>query len=239
MTVRYDRGDHQLPCKIAARVDRYAFCNCTAPQLDRPPFTQRSIVSITILPTLPPSPLPCACRCVAPSPATSSYSGGSAGGGGGGGWTAPQFRRWLAAYLRELRLSPEAVHRALVLRSARPLLEADPALGLSVFLDQQRQGLSHGLLVQRRGGGFQGARRPGVGGAGSSAEGRRTEGRLAPHDVVSFLKTVTPSEVGVWPAGGGRLSERSNVMASITSKIQSGVWTANTTHTTQHRASKG
>eukprot|EP00903_Cladosiphon_okamuranus_P017098 g15754.t1 len=134
-------------------------------------------------------------RCVAPSPATSSYSG--SGGGGGGGWTAPQFRRWLAAYLRELRLSPEAVHRALVLRSARPLLEADPALGLSVFLDQQRQGLSHGLLVQRRGGSFQGGRRAGVGGVGGgSAEGRRTEGRLAPHDVVSFLKTVTPNEFG-------------------------------------------
>eukprot|EP00752_Nemacystus_decipiens_P012161 g10780.t1 len=132
-------------------------------------------------------------RCVAPSPATSSYSGGS----GGGGWTAPQFRRWLAAYLRELRLSPEAVHRALVLRSARPLLEADPALGLSVFLDQQRQGLSHGLLVQRRGGGFQGGRRLGVGSGGAaSAEGRRAEGRLAPNDVVSFLKTVTPSEAG-------------------------------------------
>lgn len=135
-------------------------------------------------------------RCVAPSPAASPYSGSTAGGGG---WTAPQFRRWLAAYLRELRLSPEAVHRALVLRSARPLLEADPALGLSVFLfqDQQRQGLSHGLLVQRRGG-FQGAggRRPATGGAGgSSAEGRRTEGRLSPHDVVSFLKTVTPNEV--------------------------------------------
>lgn len=133
-------------------------------------------------------------RCVAPSPTTSTYSGST---GGGGGWTAPQFRRWLAAYLRELRLSPEAVHRALVLRSARPLLEADPALGLSVFLDQQRQGLSHGLRVQRRGGGFQGGgRRPATGGAGGgSAEGRRTEGRLSPHDVVSFLKTVTPSEV--------------------------------------------
>lgn len=162
-------------------------------------WTSRHRIASIINP--PPSPSPvstpllCAHRCVAPSPATSSYSGGS-GGGGGGGWTAPQFRRWLAAYLRELRLSPEAVHRALVLRSARPLLEADPALGLSVFLDQQRQGLSHGLLVQRRGGGFQGGRRPGVGGGGAgSAEGRRTEGRLAPHDVVSFLKTVTPSEV--------------------------------------------
>lgn len=96
------------------------------------------------------------------------------------------------------------MHRALVLRSARPLLEADPALGLSVFLDQQRQGLSHGLLVQRRGGGFQGGRRPGVGGGGAgSAEGRRTEGRLAPHDVVSFLKTVTPSEVCAQLGTGG------------------------------------
>ncbi|CAM9684429.1 unnamed protein product [Pylaiella littoralis] len=136
-------------------------------------------------------------RCVAPSPASSSYSGGGTGGGGGGGgggWTAPQFRRWLADYLRELRLSPEAVHRALVLRSARPLLEADPALGLSVFLDQQRQSLSHGLLVQRRG---TGGRRQGAGGAGAGpAEARRTEGRLAPHDVVSFLKTVTPKEAG-------------------------------------------
>ena len=90
------------------------------------------------------------------------------------------------------------MHRALVLRSARPLLEADPSLGLSVFLDQQRQGLHHARLVQRRGGGGQSGRRAGGGagtGGGGAADGRRTEGRLAPHDVVSFLKTITPSEV--------------------------------------------
>lgn len=139
---------------------------------------------------------PCPCRCVAPSLSSSSASNG----GGGGGWAAPQFRRWLASYLRELKTSPEAVHRALVLRSARPLLEADPALGLSVFLDQQRQGPHHGRLVQRRGGGVQSGRRAGVGpgtGGGGAADGRRTEGRLAPHDVVSFLKAITPSEVRV------------------------------------------
>ncbi|CBJ28092.1 conserved unknown protein [Ectocarpus siliculosus] len=128
-------------------------------------------------------------RCVAPS--SSSYSGGS--GGGGGGWTAPQFRRWLAAYLRELRLSSEPAHRALVLRSVKPLLEADPALGLSVFLNEHRQatGLSHhgGFLAQRRVGV---SRRAG----GASADGRRAEAGLAPHDVVSFLKTITPSESG-------------------------------------------
>lgn len=154
-------------------------------------------------PRTPPlaSPLrdhPCPFRCVASSPSSSSASGG--GGGGGGGWAAPQFRRWLASYLRELKTSPEPVHRALVLRSARPLLEADPALGLSVFLDQQRQGPHHGRLVQRRGGGVQSGRRAGVGagmGGGGAADGRRTEGRLAPHDVVSFLKAITPSEVRV------------------------------------------
>ncbi|CAM9493888.1 unnamed protein product, partial [Scytosiphon promiscuus] len=140
-------------------------------------------------------------RCVAPSSGSNSYSVGSTGtsssSSSGGGWTAPQFRRWLATYLRELRLSPEAVHRTLVLRSARPLLEADPALGLSIFLDQHRQSLSHGLLVQRRGG-VQGGRRQGglAGGAGALADGRRAEGRLAPHDIVSFLKTITPSESG-------------------------------------------
>ncbi|CAM9318128.1 unnamed protein product, partial [Laminaria digitata] len=140
-------------------------------------------------------------RCVAPSPTSSSTASSSGGGGGGGGWAAPQFRRWLASYLRELRMSPEVLHRALVLRSARPLLEADPALGLSVFLDQPRQGLHHGRLVQRRGGGggVQSGRRAGVGagtGVGGAADGRRTEGRLAPHDVVSFLKAITPSESG-------------------------------------------
>lgn len=34
-------------------------------------------------------------------------------------------------------------------------------------------------------------------GGGGAADGRRTEGRLAPHDVVSFLKAITPSEVRV------------------------------------------
>lgn len=195
VAILHDRGDRQLPSEVATRIDRYAFCNLTAPLLDHPPQQYRSCKQPSYHPPCARLSHPLSAhRCVAPSTATSSYSGG----GSGGGWTAPQFRRWLAAYLRELRLSPEAVHRALVLRSARPLLEADPALGLSVFLDQQRQGLSHGLLVQRRGGGFQGGRRPGGGGGGGgSSEGRRTEGRLAPHDVVSFLKTVTPSEVDV------------------------------------------
>lgn len=173
---------------------------------------------------------PCLCshRCVAPSPASSSYTGSGTGGsgGGGGGWTAPQFRRWLADYLRELRLSPEAVHRALVLRSARPLLEADPALGLSVFLDQQRQGLSHGLLVQRRGAGSR-SRTGAGGGVAGSAEGRRTEGRLAPHDVVSFLKTVTPNEVLVCgarkPSGSGTRKRRLNQAKYTTYRASRGV----------------
>lgn len=205
----YDQSGHPLVRNWRA-IDTLSALDSS--RTKKPP-TKRLFPNSPLLPpprTHPTPSTPCLCahRCVAPSPASSSYSGGGTGGGGGGGWTAPQFRRWLADYLRELRLSPEAVHRALVLRSARPLLEADPALGLSVFLDQQRQGLSHGLLVQRRGAGGHGGRRPGAGaGGGGSAEGRRTEGRLAPHDVVSFLKTVTPSEVCGWcamkPSGSG------------------------------------
>lgn len=134
-------------------------------------------------------------RCVASSSSSSSMnaSAGGSSGGGGGGWTAPQFRRWLAAYLRELRLSPVAAHRALVLRSARPLLEADPALGLSVFVDQQRQ--KRGGLLLHGGGRRIGAAGGGVGDRGKSGGRVVAEGRLSPHDVVSFLKTIKPSEV--------------------------------------------
>lgn len=115
-------------------------------------------------------------RCVSPS--------SSSGGSGGGGWTAPQFRRWLANYLRELQVSTDAAHRALVLPSARPLLENDPTLGLSVFVEKRQYGISsHGL--QRRMPGGVGRRGAGGGGAGG----------LAPQAVVSFLKTISPSEV--------------------------------------------
>lgn len=145
-------------------------------------------------------------RCVSASATTSSSAGSAIGNNStsGGGWTAPQFRRWLAAYLRELRLSPDPVHRDLVLRSARPLLEADPSLGLSVFLGKERKAgvdrsHGHGVLARRRVG------VKAKGGRGDDKE--RVSGdrgaRLAPHDVVSFLKTIMPSEVGMFVEVGG------------------------------------
>ena len=123
--------------------------------------------------------------------AASTGTAASSAGSPGGGWTAPQFRRWLAAYLRELRLSPDPAHRDLVLRSARPLLEADPSLGLSVFLGQDRRGgASTGWLAQRHTAGGKNSKF-------SKTSGARSGGRLAPHDVVSFLKTIVPSEVSL------------------------------------------
>lgn len=98
-----------------------------------------------------------------------------------------------------------------MLRSARPVVEADPTLGLSVFVDkrQQHQGaggsvlLGHHGRIQRRLPGEGGGRKAAAGGFGEEVGwgvgvgggGAAGKGYLAAQDVVSFLKTITPSEV--------------------------------------------
>jgi Vam6/Vps39-like protein vacuolar protein sorting-associated protein 39 len=52
---------------------------------------------------------------------------------GPGGWSLAQYRAWCAAYLRQLWMSDDSAHPPLALQAAAPLLEVDPALGLTVF----------------------------------------------------------------------------------------------------------
>jgi len=96
------------------------------------------------------------------------------------GWSQDKFQQWLANYLRALWFSKDPHFPPLVLEHVRPLMESNPALGLTVFTkmgEETETSLGEGA---RKGGRKTLRRYPKrAGGIG-----------LPPQDVVNFLKSM-------------------------------------------------
>ncbi|CAM9544144.1 unnamed protein product [Discosporangium mesarthrocarpum] len=116
------------------------------------------------------------------------YSSAS-GGGASAGWLRADFHKWMAQYLRELWFSDDPAHPPLVLRTARPLLEADTSLGLSVFMGMPTQ--TQAALLRGYGGVRAQERSAGPGEGEVLSVGGKG---LAAQEVVAFLKGITPCE---------------------------------------------
>ncbi|CAM9220581.1 unnamed protein product, partial [Phaeothamnion confervicola] len=114
---------------------------------------------------------------------------GDAVAGGAGGWTRAEFRRWMAEYLRSLWFSEDPQHPPLALQAARPLLESDPELGLSIFTGSGGGASGGGGGIPAGGRGKGAARGEALQGNAGGSGGKG----VPPANVFAFLKSVVVS----------------------------------------------
>jgi tetratricopeptide (TPR) repeat protein len=106
---------------------------------------------------------------------------------GPGGWSLAQYRAWCAAYLRQLWMSEDPSQPPLALQAAAPLLEADPALGLTVFTGNTSSSSSSSSAVAKANTGSSSS----TGRGSASRKPKRLVGAGAqPLEAVAFLKSV-------------------------------------------------
>jgi tetratricopeptide (TPR) repeat protein len=104
---------------------------------------------------------------------------------GPGGWSLAQYRAWCAAYLRQLWMSDDPAHPSLALQAAAPLLEADPALGLTVFTGNSCSSSSSSAVAKVNTGSSSTSR-----GSASRKPKRLLGAGAQPLEAVAFLKSV-------------------------------------------------